>query len=76
LEFNLPLSKEILIRGALELGSGRNPDFLEFRFQPELIKKAWLEPELISNTFLYQQKVTVGRNLDYTREMYTINTSL
>jgi hypothetical protein len=25
---------------------------------------------------LYQQKVTVGRNLDYTREMYTINTSL
>jgi hypothetical protein len=47
------------IRGAPELSSGRNPDFSEFRFRPELIKKAWPEPELcrlqrdrISNVFL------------------------
>ena len=34
-------------RGALELlGSGRNPNFSEFLFLPELIKKAWPEPEL------------------------------
>ena len=34
------------VRGALELGSGRNPDFSEFRFLPEVIKKPWPEPEL------------------------------
>ena len=46
-------------RGAPELGSGQNPNFSEFRFQLELIKKAWLEPELcyfqrdrISNIFV------------------------
>jgi hypothetical protein len=27
-------------RGAPELGSGRNPDFLEFRFRPEINKKS------------------------------------
>jgi hypothetical protein len=65
----------------------RNPDFSEFRPElikkasPELITKAWPEPELcrfqrdrISNVFV--SKVTVRRNLDYAREMYTINTSL
>ena len=35
-----------LFRGAPELVSGRNPDFSEFRFRPELITKAWPEPEL------------------------------
>jgi hypothetical protein len=57
------------------VSSGRNPDFSEFRFRPELIKKAWPEPGLcrfkrdrISNIF--------GRNVDYTRKMYTLNTSL
>ena len=47
-----------IARGA-PVSSGRNPDFSEFRFRPELIKKAWPEPELcrfqrdrISNVFL------------------------
>jgi hypothetical protein len=52
-----------IIRGALELGSGRNPDFLEFRFRPELVKTAWPEPELcrcqrdrISNVFVSNKR--------------------
>jgi hypothetical protein len=67
-------------------------NFSEFRLRPELIKKAWPEiikkawpePEIcrferdrISNVFVSNKRsLTVGRNLDYAREMYTINTSL
>jgi hypothetical protein len=47
------------IRGAPELGSGWNPDFCEIQFRPELVEKAWPEPELcyfqrvgISNLFI------------------------
>jgi hypothetical protein len=35
-----------IVRGALELGSDRNPDFSEFR--PKLIKNSWLEPGTLS----------------------------
>jgi hypothetical protein len=45
----ISISNFYIGRGAPELGSGRNPDFLDFRFRPELVKKAWPEPELCRN---------------------------
>jgi hypothetical protein len=59
----ITLNSKLNGRGAPELGSGRNPDFLEFRFRPELVKKAWPEPELcrfqrdrISNVFVSNKR--------------------
>jgi hypothetical protein len=59
----ISISNFYIGRGAPELGSGRNPDFLDFRFRPELVKKAWPEPELcrfqrdrISNVFVSNKR--------------------
>jgi hypothetical protein len=57
-------------RGALELGSGRNPDFSEFRFLPELIKNHGQNRNFVLfREIEYQVYLlnSIGRNLDYTR---------
>jgi hypothetical protein len=64
--------KLAIYRGALELGSGRNPDFSEFRFWPELIKNHGRNQNfVVFREIEYQVYLlnNVGRNLDYTRHL-------